>query len=74
MDALHNLQSSGIICPGHVARIKDVRNEYNTVRKMKGKRPLMRARRSWEATVNMNPRKIRYEVMIISGPRHSSSG
>jgi hypothetical protein len=70
MDALHNLQSSGKRCPGHVARMEETRNEYsNQVRKIKGKRSFMRLGNSLEATVKMNPREKGYKFMIISRNR-----
>jgi hypothetical protein len=71
-EELHNLYTSPyvirvinsrrIIWAEHVARMGEMRNEYNIlVEKTEGKRPLGRPRRKWENDIRMGLREIVWE-------------
>jgi hypothetical protein len=59
------VMKSRMILAGHVARVGEMRNPYETfVGKPEGKRSLGRPRRGWEDIIIMDLREIVWEVVV----------
>jgi hypothetical protein len=57
----------------HIARIGDMRNLHNLVRKHEGKRPLRRSRRKWGDNIRMDLRETGWEVVDWTDLAHDWS-